>query len=49
MIGCVCQGRRRGQKPPFPPPMLHWFESSGHFPMWDQPEETVAVILAATQ
>lgn len=27
---------------------LHWFEASGHFPMWDMPEETVAVILAAT-
>ncbi len=28
---------------------LHWFESSGHFPMWDMPEETVAVILTVTQ
>lgn len=28
---------------------LHWFESSGHFPAWDMPNETVAVILAATQ
>ena len=33
----------------FPSARLHWFESSGHFPMWDMPEETVAVILAATQ
>ncbi|MDO7841904.1 alpha/beta fold hydrolase [Sphingomonas immobilis] len=33
----------------FPSATLHWFEASGHFPMWDQPEETVAVILAATQ
>ncbi len=33
----------------FPSARLHWFESSGHFPMWDQPEETVAVILAAIQ
>ena len=32
----------------FPSANLHWFESSGHFPMWDMPEETVAVILAAT-
>lgn len=32
----------------FPSADLHWFERSGHFPMWDQPEETVAVILAAT-
>jgi pimeloyl-ACP methyl ester carboxylesterase len=33
----------------FPSAQLHWFESSGHFPMWDMPEETVDVILAATQ
>ena len=33
----------------FPSADLHWFESSGHFPMWDMPEETVSVILAATQ
>ncbi|HEX8415715.1 MAG TPA: alpha/beta fold hydrolase [Sphingomicrobium sp.] len=32
----------------FPSAQLHWFESSGHFPMWDSPEETVAVILDAT-
>ena len=33
----------------FPSADVHWFEASGHFPMWDQPERTVAVILAATQ
>jgi pimeloyl-ACP methyl ester carboxylesterase len=33
----------------FPSAELHWFESSGHFPMWDMPEETVSVILAATR
>lgn len=33
----------------FPSADLHWLESSGHFPMWDMPKETVAVILAATQ
>lgn len=33
----------------FPSANLHWFEASGHFPMWDMPEETVAVILAAIQ
>ena len=33
----------------FPSARLHWFESSGHFPMWDMPQETIAVILAATQ
>jgi pimeloyl-ACP methyl ester carboxylesterase len=32
----------------FPGAKLHWFESSGHFPMWDQPQETVRVILDAT-
>ena len=31
----------------FPKAKLHWFASSGHFPMWDQPEETVRVILNA--
>lgn len=33
----------------FPSAELHWFENSGHFPMWDMPVETAAVILAATQ
>lgn len=32
----------------FPSAELYWFESSGHFPMWDQPSETVQVILQAT-
>jgi pimeloyl-ACP methyl ester carboxylesterase len=32
----------------FPDARLVWFEESGHFPMWDQPEETIATILAAT-
>jgi pimeloyl-ACP methyl ester carboxylesterase len=32
----------------FPGAELHWFKDSGHFPMWDMPEETVAVILNAT-
>lgn len=32
----------------FPNAKLHWFESSGHFPMWDQPKETVRMILNAT-
>ena len=36
-------------KEAFPSADLHWFESSGHFPAWDMPEETVAVILAATR
>ena len=36
-------------KDAFPSAELHWFESSGHFPAWDKPDETVAVILAATR
>lgn len=32
----------------FPEATMHWFERSGHFPMWDQPEETIRVILDAT-
>ncbi|MQA32836.1 alpha/beta fold hydrolase [Modestobacter roseus] len=32
----------------FPDAELHWFAGSGHFPMWDAPEETVAVVLAGT-
>ncbi len=33
----------------FPSATLHWFERSGHFPMWDMPRETTAVILQATR
>lgn len=33
----------------FPSADLHWFDSSGHFPAWDMPDETVSVILAGTQ
>ena len=32
----------------FPGARLHWFDRSGHFPMWDEPEETLALILDAT-
>lgn len=32
----------------FPDAQLYWFSHSGHFPQWDQPEETVRLILAAT-
>lgn len=27
---------------------LHWFANCGHFPQWDQPDETVRLILDAT-
>lgn len=33
----------------FPSATLHWFERSGHFPVWDMPHEAAAVILAATR
>jgi len=32
----------------FPDAELHWFDSCGHFPQWDQPAETVRMILSAT-
>ena len=32
----------------FPDARLHWFDGCGHFPHWDQPEETVQLILAST-
>ncbi len=32
----------------FPSAALHWFDHSGHFPMWDEPSETVELILAST-
>lgn len=33
----------------FPDAALYWFDRCGHFPHWDQPAETVALILAATK
>lgn len=33
----------------FPEARLHWFEHSGHFPMWDEPDATVAMILDTTR
>jgi pimeloyl-ACP methyl ester carboxylesterase len=33
----------------FPKAKLHWFERSGHFPLWDEPQETIRVILEATE
>jgi pimeloyl-ACP methyl ester carboxylesterase len=32
----------------FPGAHLHWFENSGHFPMWDEPAAAAALILGAT-
>jgi len=31
----------------FPGSRLHWFDHSGHFPMFDEPDETVAMIRSA--
>ncbi|UYY57139.1 alpha/beta fold hydrolase [Sphingomonas sp. S2-65] len=46
----LCLPRQAARaKAAFPSASLHWFASSGHFPMWDMPEETVATILAATR
>ena len=44
---CLPQQADRAAKA-FPEAAVHWFERSGHFPMWDQPEETVRVILDGT-
>ena len=32
----------------FPGAELHWFERSGHFPMWDEPDAAARLILART-
>jgi pimeloyl-ACP methyl ester carboxylesterase len=36
------QGRRAAAR--FPSARLHWFEHSGHFPMWDEPAEVVRLV-----
>ena len=32
----------------FPDAKLHWFDRSGHFPQWDEPQEAVELILRST-
>lgn len=32
----------------YPSAELHWFEGCGHFPMWDRPDETTALVLGST-
>ena len=45
----LCLPRQAARaKAAFPSAELHWFDDCGHFPMWDQPEETAALVLAAT-
>lgn len=33
----------------FPDAELHWFNNCGHFPQWDQPQETINLILRTTE
>ena len=33
----------------FPDARLHWFDSCGHFPHWDQPEQATELILSTTR
>jgi pimeloyl-ACP methyl ester carboxylesterase len=35
-------------KAAFPAAELHWFNQCGHFPMWDQPAETIQLSLSRT-
>ena len=45
----LCLPRQAARaKAAFSSARLHWFEICGHFPMWDQPEETVRLILNET-
>jgi pimeloyl-ACP methyl ester carboxylesterase len=44
---CPPEQARRAQAL-FPDARLHWFEHCGHFPQWDAPEATVALILETT-
>ena len=45
----LCLPRQAARaKAAFPDARLHWFDNSGHFPMWDQPQDTVRLILEAT-
>jgi pimeloyl-ACP methyl ester carboxylesterase len=41
---CLPRQAARAQEA-FPTAKLHWFDKCGHFPMWDQPEETIRLIL----
>ncbi|MBC7497108.1 MAG: alpha/beta fold hydrolase [Sphingomonadaceae bacterium] len=46
----LCLRRQAARaKAAFPAAELHWFRSSGHFPAWDMPQETVALILSETR
>ncbi len=45
---CLPRQAQRAQKL-FPDARLHWFDRCGHFPHWDQPEETSRLILETTR
>lgn len=40
------QARRAAQR--FPDARVHWFQRSGHFPVWDRPDATTDLILDTT-
>ncbi|KFG70812.1 hydrolase [Microvirga sp. BSC39] len=44
---CLPRQAARAQEA-FPTANLHWFDKCGHFPMWDQPKETIRLILEST-
>ncbi len=44
---CLPRQARRAMAA-FPSARLHWFEHSGHFPHWDEPEATAKLILSVT-
>lgn len=50
MTGYACLPRQAARaRAAFPSATLHWFDHSGHFPMWDMPRETTALILQAAR
>jgi pimeloyl-ACP methyl ester carboxylesterase len=44
---CLPRQARRAQRA-FPDATLRWFEESGHFPLWDEPQATARLILERT-
>lgn len=45
----LCLGRQAARAmAAFPKAHLHWFERSGHYPIWDCPREAAELILSAT-
>lgn len=45
----VTPSQARCARERFPDAELHWFDSCGHFPMWDRPAETVELVLSRTE